>query len=256
MNGYFQRLIARSSSTGSQARPLSRQPYAIPPRERSLAGSDEVLAGTTRFGAATSAERSIPSADEATETADIPTPTLHPHASAGVDTGTSVTTTARDSIEMPLRQPAPASGQSQPMGEDDGSMTRGTHTGQSAEATQPLGPGIPPQPMRQEILLPVEEFRLMQPRPVAPHSAPSAPAATIKPFFLARSPMRSPGYADLSAAEQRNNKHAGHEPSTVQVTIGRVEIRATMASPPVRKTPPRSPAMSLDEYLKQRNGSR
>lgn len=43
---------------------------------------------------------------------------------------------------------------------------------------------------------------------------------------------------------------------TIQVTIGRVEIRATIASTPIRKAPTHTPAMSLDEYLKQRNGSR
>ncbi|MEK9141324.1 MAG: hypothetical protein AAB308_09750 [Nitrospirota bacterium] len=43
---------------------------------------------------------------------------------------------------------------------------------------------------------------------------------------------------------------------TIQVTIGRVEIRATVAQTPTRKTPTHRPAMSLDEYLKQRNGSR
>ena len=43
---------------------------------------------------------------------------------------------------------------------------------------------------------------------------------------------------------------------TIQVTIGRVEIRATGAPAPTRKTPTHRLAMSLDEYLKQRNGSR
>lgn len=46
------------------------------------------------------------------------------------------------------------------------------------------------------------------------------------------------------------------EAPTIQVTIGRVEIRATVASTPTRKTPTQSPVMSLDEYLKQRNGGR
>jgi hypothetical protein len=40
---------------------------------------------------------------------------------------------------------------------------------------------------------------------------------------------------------------------TIQVTIGRVEIRATVAPAPARKPVPRPPAMSLDEYLKRRN---
>ena len=43
---------------------------------------------------------------------------------------------------------------------------------------------------------------------------------------------------------------------TIQVTIGRVEIRATLPTPPSRKTVPKSPAMGLDDYLKQRSGGR
>lgn len=43
---------------------------------------------------------------------------------------------------------------------------------------------------------------------------------------------------------------------TIQVTIGCVEIRATVAPTPTRKTPAHRPTMSLDEYLNQRNGSR
>ncbi len=41
---------------------------------------------------------------------------------------------------------------------------------------------------------------------------------------------------------------------TIHVTIGRIEVRAAppIASP--RRTPPASPAMSLDEYLRQRRG--
>ena len=43
---------------------------------------------------------------------------------------------------------------------------------------------------------------------------------------------------------------------TIQVTIGRVEIRATVESPPARKPLAKAPVMSLDEYLRQRNGGR
>ena len=43
------------------------------------------------------------------------------------------------------------------------------------------------------------------------------------------------------------------EKPTIQVSIGRVEIRATVVPTPVRKTTARPPAMSLDEYLKRRN---
>lgn len=41
----------------------------------------------------------------------------------------------------------------------------------------------------------------------------------------------------------------------IHVTIGRVEIRATVPQAPARKPPVGSPAMSLEEYLKQRNGA-
>lgn len=46
------------------------------------------------------------------------------------------------------------------------------------------------------------------------------------------------------------------ESPTIQVTIGRVEIRATVASTPTSKPPAKSSAMSLDEYLTRRKEGR
>jgi hypothetical protein len=43
-------------------------------------------------------------------------------------------------------------------------------------------------------------------------------------------------------------------PQVIQVTIGRVEIRATVASRPEKKSALKAPALSLDAYLNQRNG--
>ena len=46
-------------------------------------------------------------------------------------------------------------------------------------------------------------------------------------------------------------------PPTVRVTIGRIEVRAALPTPPTatREPPrPRRPALSLDDYLKRRNG--
>lgn len=74
--------------------------------------------------------------------------------------------------------------------------------------------------------------------------------------------------ADFSSTQRRkifkpfaeNTEHAMERSDeaptpTIQVTIGRIEVRATVAAAtPARKTPAKSPAMSLDEYLKQRNG--
>jgi hypothetical protein len=44
---------------------------------------------------------------------------------------------------------------------------------------------------------------------------------------------------------------------TIQVTIGRIEIRATqVADKPVAKPRASNNTMSLDDYLKQRNGGK
>jgi hypothetical protein len=71
---------------------------------------------------------------------------------------------------------------------------------------------------------------------VQPHiSRPSAPAA-------------STGFRRQSAST---------EPPAIHVTIGRVEVRAILSQPePPRRSapPPATPKISLEEYLKQRNG--
>ncbi|MDC8448245.1 MAG: hypothetical protein LV473_07795 [Nitrospira sp.] len=45
-------------------------------------------------------------------------------------------------------------------------------------------------------------------------------------------------------------------PPTIQVSIGRIEVRAMVASAPARKLEGKSSAMSLDEYLARRNEAR
>jgi hypothetical protein len=62
------------------------------------------------------------------------------------------------------------------------------------------------------------------------------------------------------AREQRENRlflaEAAPAPApTIHVTIGRIEIRATPAAPaPARPAAPRPPGMSLDDYLRRRDG--
>lgn len=46
------------------------------------------------------------------------------------------------------------------------------------------------------------------------------------------------------------------EAPVIEVTIGRVEIRATVASSQDKKRAPRAPALGLDAYLRQRSGGR
>lgn len=53
--------------------------------------------------------------------------------------------------------------------------------------------------------------------------------------------------------EVRHATDRGPEPPTIQVSIGRIEVRATVASTPTKKVQSRSSAMSLDEYLARRN---
>ncbi len=53
------------------------------------------------------------------------------------------------------------------------------------------------------------------------------------------------------------NSASASEPPAIHVTIGRVEVRAiTAPAPPRSPAPPAPPKISLDEYLKQRNGAR
>jgi hypothetical protein len=58
-----------------------------------------------------------------------------------------------------------------------------------------------------------------------------------------------------STASQLAAERVANAP-TIQVTIGRVEIRATVEATPARKASTKAPAMSLDEYLRQRQGER
>lgn len=53
--------------------------------------------------------------------------------------------------------------------------------------------------------------------------------------------------------EVRHATDRGPEPPTIQVSIGRIEVRATVASAPAKKVQSRSSAMGLDEYLARRN---
>jgi len=45
---------------------------------------------------------------------------------------------------------------------------------------------------------------------------------------------------------------------TVRVTIGRIEVRAVMAPAPLppKRSLPATPRLSLEDYLKRRNGGR
>jgi hypothetical protein len=56
--------------------------------------------------------------------------------------------------------------------------------------------------------------------------------------------------------EQRatSREETAVQPPTIQVHIGRIEVRATPPSPSPEKPRPQPSLTSLDDYLRQRNG--
>jgi len=79
---------------------------------------------------------------------------------------------------------------------------------------------------------------------------------TRAPLSLAPLPAVSPPMVAAPPASNNPETSTGHPP-TIQVTIGRIEVHA--APPPAVAGPRKSrsaPLMSLEEYLKQRNGEK
>ncbi|MFP2933439.1 hypothetical protein ACLESO_51485 [Pyxidicoccus sp. 3LG] len=92
-------------------------------------------------------------------------------------------------------------------------------------------------------------------RPRAEHESPEQAreqGSPARPQATALGAMRS---AHVSAP-QSDLTQATREAPTVRITIGRIEVRATVAAPaPQQRPAPRSaPAMSLEAYLKRRGG--
>jgi hypothetical protein len=91
-----------------------------------------------------------------------------------------------------------------------------------------------------------------------PDTRPAAPALPLlNPVLppVPRAPIASRGHTRATASFPAA---AGPSPTpTIQVTIGRVEVRAIMPAVPVPEPRARSvePKLSLDDYLRSRNGS-
>ncbi|MDQ3929215.1 MAG: hypothetical protein M3328_08720 [Chloroflexota bacterium] len=96
------------------------------------------------------------------------------------------------------------------------------------------------------------------PEPDAPleHVAPPEGPPPVEPGAVRRRPEGHP------EGDQREPRLAAPEPSapTIRVSIGRIEVRAVTPPPMLperRDTPARpGPALSLDDYLKERNEGR
>lgn len=287
MSGYFQRLIARSMGAGSDVRPLSPQPYANLAHEKSPAGNSAPFTVVNTPRSAGTAEVANPAARrrvspaETTGVTDTPDAAdaanandsfdssdssvsiwRHTDASAVTDGMSGIRTAASsaamdalsESISGIIPQNPPhavvnrksplaqhAAGHEEAVARRD-EQTAQRVTGEATEATEAT-----------------EAFHLMplQSPASAQHTVSSSTGAPFSSFSPARAETAALSQAHLSAARQYRHQPAVSESPTIQVTIGRVEIRAAAASTvSARKTPARSPAMNLDDYLKQRNGER
>jgi hypothetical protein len=136
-----------------------------------------------------------------------------------------------------------------------------------AELKEPVSPG------EQEWVRPLVRIGKPKGKSASPLSARMAyhrelgldgTRSVTEPFFHRKTdliPMRDvalmPGREQCKPFTENPAPRLATEPvvdsPTIQVTIGRVEIRATVASTPTRKAPAKSSAMSLDDYLTRRN---
>ncbi len=69
------------------------------------------------------------------------------------------------------------------------------------------------------------------------------------------SPVLAPVSRSASFADVYPISNTGSSPApTIQVTIGRVEVRAVAATAPPKRSAQTGPALSLNDYLSQRGG--
>lgn len=282
MSGYFQRLIARSMGAGSDVRPLSPQPYANLPHEKLHAGNDEqtgndvplAIINTPRSAgtaeavdpavrrkmsqAETTGVADTPGATDTASAGDSPVSLRHTDAFAVTDGMSGARTTVAGAVigslsdtitgRIPQNPPHAVVNHKPPLAQHavghEEAVARPAEraaqraTGEAAEATEAFH------------LMPLQS-------PASAHNTVSSSTGTpFSSFSPARAETAARSQAHLSASGQYSHQSAVSESPTIQVTIGRVEIRAAVAAASARKTSARSPAMNLDEYLKQRNGGR
>ena len=125
------------------------------------------------------------------------------------------------------------------------------------------GPSLPPEPSPETSKEVSESQRASRPSRPERRQVPEAPPSTTSPQRpLVPRVLRPNIAARREPARPMPEEQEGalpelpSSPPTVRVTIGRVEVRAILppTSPPPRIPPARrGPALSLDDYLKQRN---
>lgn len=270
MSGYFRRLIARSAGSASDIRPLSAQPYAALSHATLQAGKNDQLIDTHHTASLVEeTKRDRPDRDKVLSTkvtgttdvgnkADINGPIdssilTGPAKESAVITGKSHTQTMFSRTKM------------EPLFDDTHEMTSQHLSHEGAENS--LAPSLK-QPVfvrhegtavnaSEQADRPSAEAFLLMPLQSSPLSHKTVSSSTITPipsFSSMHDEKGVPSHANLFASETYHPQATVSESPTVQVSIGRIEIRATASQAPSRKASARSPAMSLNEYLKQRNG--
>jgi hypothetical protein len=103
---------------------------------------------------------------------------------------------------------------------------------------------------------PVDGAAMDAPPPATHPPARRSPAPPSGPAAPAIRPLPQPSAPPARVAVERGVRAGGDRapaPTTVQVTIGRIEVRAAPA-PPARRRRDTLATMSLEEYLRQRGG--
>jgi hypothetical protein len=251
MSDYLTRLVERSLGVVPQIEPLIAPLHA--PAGQSLSLATEPIA---RIAPAAGAESDVAQGD--TAPVDAPNATTStPAAIPSLETQTP--RRERRSSELPARSDSEkyaGSGESKRLAPET----------QTPETLHPVSLSLPPSKKSPEnrttadpqpvIAVPagagVAAPNSPEPARKAAKALPGPQRVVVQPQVTA--PRRSPpAFPPLSRQQGRN------EPPAIHVTIGRVEVRAVMPPPtPPRPAapPPAAPKLSLEEYLKQRNGAR
>ncbi len=206
----------------------------------------------------------LPSMFEAAPAADLETPEPVETRLRSYDT---------NPLAVPGGQPAPHAGRA-PVVEETAKHFRSPSIWASKEHSEPLKPSVAPSGFARDKFQ--QEESVLQPSAEAGAEPPAVfhPAATSTPMTVAmphESPRRtsiSPFPRPLTLAPSRIGLFArlpsmgevkAEPPPVVEVTIGRIEVRAVTsppAAPPSSQVKARAPLQSLDEYLNRRGKRR
>lgn len=124
---------------------------------------------------------------------------------------------------------------------------------------QVVAPPMPEQP----VLEPIEQQRFVEQFSIPVETAPTVDSSSEFPLVSeARvppqiSPVMQPQIVPLPAPVKSSVSQEKAAPPTINVTIGRIDVRATTTSSPSRQpTKPPTPNLSLEDYLNARRGGR